>query len=120
MDGSGGLCAVAAAAASAGLGREGAGAEGLPREVAVDGVAAARVHAAARVRRRAAPAPLAYLERLVPHRLRRRRRRQRHRPRPVHHAPHGDDVLLRRLSFLLAQVAGSCPPGDGSQTESRA
>ena len=99
---SGGLGAVAGAAASAGLGRESAGAEGLPREVAVDGVAAARVHAArvhaaARVGRRAAPAPLAHLERLVPHRLRRRRRRrrrQRHRPRPVHHAPHGDVVLL--------------------------
>ena len=94
---SGELVAVAGAAASAGLGRESAGTEGLPREVAVDGVAAARVHAAARVGGRAAPAPLAHLERLVPHRLRRRRRRrrrQRHRPRPVHHAPHGDVVLL--------------------------
>ena len=95
IDGSGGLGAVGGAAAAAGLGREGAGAEGLPREVAVDGVAAARVHAAARVGGRAAPAPLAHLERLVPHRLRRcRRRRKRHRPRPVHHAPHGDVVLL--------------------------
>jgi len=64
-DGSRQLGAVAGAAA-AGVGREGAGAEGLAREVAVDGVAAARVHAAARVgRRQAAPAPPAHLERFV-------------------------------------------------------
>jgi len=48
-DGSRQLGAVAGAAA-AGVGREGAGAEGLAGEVAVDGVAAARVHAAAAVR----------------------------------------------------------------------
>jgi len=60
------LGAVVGGAAAAGLRKEGAGAEGLAGEVAVDGVAAARVHAAARVgRRRAAPAPPAHLERFV-------------------------------------------------------
>jgi len=56
-DGSRQLGAVAGAAA-AGVGREGAGAEGPAGEVAIDGVAAAGVHTAARVGRRAAPAPL--------------------------------------------------------------
>jgi len=71
------LGAVVGGAAAAGLRSEGAGAVGLAGEVAVDGVAAARVHAAAAVRRRrAAPAALAHLERLV-----RRRRRFCHRSR---------------------------------------
>jgi len=56
-DGSRQLGAVAGAAA-AGVGREGAGAEGPAGEVAIDVVAAAGVHTAARVGRRAAPAPL--------------------------------------------------------------
>ena len=90
-DGSRQLGAVAGAAA-AGVGREGAGAEGPAGEVAIDVVAAAGVHTAARVGRRAAPAPLAQLERLVRrHRLRRRRRRW-----PVHHALHRHVLLLLR------------------------
>ena len=86
------LGAVVGGAAAAGLRSEGAGAVGLAGEVAVDGVAAAGVHTAARVGRRAAPAPLAQLERLVRrHRLRRRRRRW-----PVHHALHRHVLLLLR------------------------
>lgn len=76
----------------AGVGREGADAEGLAGDVAVDGVAASRVHAAARVRRRAAPAAHAQLERLVRRRLRADHRRL-HRRRPVHQPLHRHVVL---------------------------
>jgi hypothetical protein len=82
--------AVVVGAAAACSGSEGADAEGLAGDVAVDGVAAARVHALAPVRgRRTAPATLAQLERLV--RLRRRR----------HHLPHRNVLLLLACSFCL-------------------
>jgi hypothetical protein len=93
---SGLLLGAVVGAAAAGLGREGAEAEGLAGDIAIDGVAAARVHALARVRRRAAPAPFAHLEWRV-----RRRLRRRHRRPAVHHLLlHHRNVVL--LGGLLA------------------
>ena len=85
------LAGAIGGATVAGVGGEGADAEGLAGDVAVDGVAASRVHAAARVRRRAAPAAHAQLERLVRRRLRADRRR------PVHQPLHRHVVLHHHL-----------------------
>jgi hypothetical protein len=85
------LAGAIGGATVAGVGGEGADAEGLAGDVAVDGVAAPGVHAAARVRRRAAPAAHAQLERLVRRRLRADRRR------PVHQPLHRHVVLHHHL-----------------------
>jgi hypothetical protein len=96
---SGLLLGAVVGAAAAGLGREGAEAEGLAGDVAIDGVAAARVHALARVRRRAAPAPFAHLERLVRRRLHRPHRR---RP-PVYHLLHHRNVVLLAAGLIACR-----------------